>query len=106
MCKISGSRALDELGNTLKIKMSDTNVPEKVEELKKDVANAVAGLSVGGGESASSVAKGLETVASKKAGDMVSSTIKNGATLASSALSDASSVSSSPASSPVSASVK
>lgn len=36
-----GSKALDELGNTLKIKMSDPNVSEKVEDLKKEVVKAV-----------------------------------------------------------------
>lgn len=100
------SKALDELGNTLKIKMSDTNVSEKMENLKKDVANAVAGLSSLTNESESNVVKGMEEKVSKKAGDAINSTIKKGTSVVSSALSDASSISSSPASSPAFSSAK
>lgn len=100
------SKALDELGNTLKIKMSDTNVSEKVEDLKKDVANAVAGLSGLVKDSDSCVGKGMEEKVSKKAGDAINSTVKKGSSVVSSALSDASSTSSSPASSPAFSSAK
>ena len=68
-----GSKALDELGHTLKIKLSNPDVAAKTEELKKDITQAATDVSNQVKEAA---VKELERLVNPKAGDIVSPTGK------------------------------